>query len=118
MLVMAIIFTWDGGQHVGDGHQFYLGWWSTSHHFYLGWWSTCQCWPSFLPGMVAMLVMAINFTWDGGQHAIIFTWDDGQHVSDGHQFTWDGGQHVGDGHQFSWDGGQHDGDGHQFYLGW
>jgi hypothetical protein len=21
MLVMAISFTWDGGQHVGDGHQ-------------------------------------------------------------------------------------------------
>ncbi len=22
MPVLAIIFTWDGGQHVGDGHQF------------------------------------------------------------------------------------------------
>ncbi len=25
--LLAISFTWDGGQHVGDGRQFYLGWW-------------------------------------------------------------------------------------------
>ncbi len=58
MLLLAIIFTWDGSQRAIAGHRFYLGWWST-----------CYCWPSFLPGMVVnMLLLAIIFTWDSGQH--------------------------------------------------
>jgi hypothetical protein len=65
MLVMAISFTWDGGQHVGDCHQFYLGWWPARLY-----------WASVLPGMVVNMLL----------FAIIFTWDCGQHVGDGHQF--------------------------------
>jgi hypothetical protein len=40
--------------------------------FYLGWRTTCQCWPSVLPGIVVnMPLLAISFTWDGGQHASV-----------------------------------------------
>ncbi len=125
MLVMAISFTWDGGQHVGDGHQFYLGGWPA-----------CWCWPSVCPGMVAsmpvlaislpgmvanmmvmaislpgmvasMLVMAVSLPGMVASMLVMAVSLPGMVASTlvlAISFTWEGGQHVGDGHQF--------------YLGW